>query len=155
MKRIVFNLLEQLAREAGCSDEAWEVVAEFAAAEVLLEGVDAMAAARDDVQPENLFEVPAEAMIKCFARHAEEESDNSLDLIDMQNQTEWFGSFDLADWMPSYYDALPRQVESGFGPRAFAELDGRERDAYESEEADDEPGRASALDPWPLFSRKQ
>lgn len=128
MKGLVFNLLENLARDAGCSDEAWEVVAEFAATEVLLDPMDS--SVDTDVQPANLFEVPAEAMVKCFARNDRDDEQEGGDLIDMEAQAEWLGTFDLPDLMPSYYDALPRQPHSGFGLRAFTDHDPLESDSW-------------------------
>jgi hypothetical protein len=122
MKGLVFNLLENLARDAGCSDEAWEVVAECAATEVLLDsGTDTSVG---DVQRASLFEVPAEAMVKCFTSNDEDDNDEEgADLIDMETHAEWLGTFDLPDLMSSYYDALPRQQHEGFGSRAFTNLD--------------------------------
>lgn len=39
LRSLVFNLLHDSARQAGCSDQAWEIIAEFAAAEALLDRV--------------------------------------------------------------------------------------------------------------------
>lgn len=117
MKGIVFNLLESMAHEAGCSNEAWELVAEFAAAEVLLEGPSG---SPTDVQPANLFEVPAEAMLKCFARDSTAPAESSLDLIDLEEQ---WSELDLSSVAPNYYDALPRQPREGFSASAFADMD--------------------------------
>jgi hypothetical protein len=134
MKGLVFNLLENLARDAGCSDEAWEVVAEFAATEVLLDsGTDTSVG---DVQAAGLFEVPAEAMVKCFARTDEDDHAEGADVIDMEAHAEWLGTFDLPDLVPSYYDALPTQPHAGFGSRAFTDLDVNS-DAWFGDDDDD------------------
>jgi hypothetical protein len=134
MKGLVFNLLESLARDAGCSEEAWEVVAEFAATEVLLEGSGSRPTS--DVQPTSLFEVPAEAMVKCFARKGESGDDDERgpDLIDMEDRAEWLGTFDLPDLMPSYFDALPREPQ--LGVRAFSDYDGFDSDAWRDDDDD-------------------
>jgi hypothetical protein len=136
VKGIVFNLLESMAHEAGCSNEAWELVAEFAAAEVLLDGANSPLGPATDVQPANLFEVPAEAMLKCFARDSEAPAESSLDLIDLEEQ--WTG-LDLSSVAPNYYDALPRQPREGFSSSAFADMDASlEADGWG--EPSDDPG---------------
>lgn len=152
VKGIVFNLLESAAREAGCSREAWDVVVEFAAAEAMLNGdeVFGRAAAADDVELTRLFEVPVEAVLRCFAHGSDGLDAPSMDLIDAETQAEWFGSFDLPDLMPSYYDAFPKQPRTGFGPSAFSEIDsGWDGDGDVNDEAD-----ADGFDLWPLLSRK-
>jgi hypothetical protein len=88
------------------------------------------------VQPASLFEVPAEAMVKCFARNDDTGEEEGGDLIDMEAQAEWLGTFDLPDLMPSYYDALPRQQHSGFGTRAFADFDGFDNDVWRDDDDD-------------------
>ncbi|HVZ34568.1 MAG TPA: hypothetical protein VG963_19200 [Polyangiaceae bacterium] len=68
MKGLIFNLLDSMARNSGCADEAWDLVMEFVASETehdaetdtclsCFETGEALPAA---------FETPAEAMIQCL-----------------------------------------------------------------------------------------
>jgi hypothetical protein len=68
VKGLMFNLLEKMAQDAGCRDEAWELVVEFAAAEGFPSANLGPRAALQDAQPLRIFEVPTEAMLRCLAR---------------------------------------------------------------------------------------
>lgn len=68
MQGLIFNLLERAADDAGCSDEAWELVVEFAAAEGLPSWGNGERQGLLDAHPPRIFEIPAEAMLRCLAR---------------------------------------------------------------------------------------
>jgi hypothetical protein len=65
VRKLVFNLLENAARTALCEREAWEVVMEFAEAEVLLVSPSGP---REGVSPERhqSFLLAAEALLGCM-----------------------------------------------------------------------------------------
>jgi hypothetical protein len=77
VKGLMFNLLESMAAEAGCSDEAWELVIEFASADGIPGCGQAERTPLDDGQPARVFEVPAEAMLRCLAREGGPEAPSS------------------------------------------------------------------------------
>jgi hypothetical protein len=72
MQGLIFNLLEEAADDAGCSDEAWELVVEFAAAEGLPSWGRGERQGLLDAHPPRIFEIPAEAMLRCLARERSE-----------------------------------------------------------------------------------
>jgi hypothetical protein len=67
LRSLVFNLLHDCSRKAGCGDEAWEIIAEFAAAEALLDRIyeDAGPAADGRIRRET-FVMAAEALLSCL-----------------------------------------------------------------------------------------
>lgn len=122
MKGLMFNLLESLARDAGCSEEAWELVAEFAAADLLSDGVEVRTERLwgSDVHPSGAFEVPAEAMLSCLTR--ESRSDQSLDFGGRPSKRGLLSLEPPAGTLPELYDTIPKHALGGFGPGAFRRL---------------------------------
>lgn len=68
MKGLMYNVLEALASRSGCSEEAWELVVEFAAAEALLDQASSVARAVPQAKVRLSYASPAEAMIKCLSQ---------------------------------------------------------------------------------------
>lgn len=68
MKGLMYNVLEALASRSGCSEEAWELVVEFAAAEALLDQASSVARALPETRARLSYASPAEAMIKCLSQ---------------------------------------------------------------------------------------
>lgn len=68
MKGLMYNVLEALANRSGCSEEAWELVVEFAAAEALLDQASSAARAVPHAKVRLSYASPAEAMIKCLSQ---------------------------------------------------------------------------------------
>ncbi len=66
MKSLVFNLLHHDATRAGCAAEAWEIVAEFAATEALLEQAGGAAPSASDVALPPVVVLAAEALLQCL-----------------------------------------------------------------------------------------
>ena len=68
MKGLIFNLLDSMARQSGCADEAWDLVMEFVASETEVEPRSDTCLSCFDPSDESLlaFETPAEAMIQCL-----------------------------------------------------------------------------------------
>jgi len=68
LRSLVFNLLHDCARQAGCSDQAWEIIAEFAAAEALLDRVCGEGIANDEGSQSRsaAFLTAAEALLACM-----------------------------------------------------------------------------------------
>lgn len=93
MKGLMFNVLETLAHDAGCSDEAWELVVEFAAAEALLDQATDPAAslARRPSRSPHSYVSPTEAMVRCLSQGDQGEQ-RSWDLLDAAQHQEWFAS---------------------------------------------------------------
>lgn len=69
MKGLMYNVLEALASRSGCSEEAWELVVEFAAAEALLEQASSLTKTQPAQGQVRLsYASPAEAMIRCLSQ---------------------------------------------------------------------------------------
>jgi hypothetical protein len=84
VKGLMFNLLEKMAQDAGCRDEAWELVVEFAASEGLPSAKQGQRVALQDAQPLRIFEVPTEAMLRCLTRnHAPDPQTSAWDLFEL------------------------------------------------------------------------
>jgi hypothetical protein len=67
VKGLIFNLLDSMARQSGCSDEAWDLVMEFVASETEHDTLsDTCLACFDQGDGLGDFETPAEAMIQCL-----------------------------------------------------------------------------------------
>jgi hypothetical protein len=122
VKGLMFNLLENLATEAGCSDEAWELVVEFAAAEALL---DQAAGARTSRRPSRIplsYVSPTEAMVRCLS-HGDLGERRSWDLLDAAQHQEWFGT----EWNVSAASRAQNPdadaFGAGFSAEAFIEPD--------------------------------
>lgn len=112
MKGLMFNMLETLASTAHCSADAWELVAEFAAAEGVLSQVSRGANhAHDDVHPPELYQGATSAMLSCLLHN--QEGGDPLELLGQWPQD------DFADALAMGYDALPHMSYSGFGATAF------------------------------------
>ncbi len=157
MKGLMFNLLDALAREAGCSQKAWELVAEFAAAEAVLE------AFQDDagtaLPPSHLFDVPIEAMVRCLAREPSPSPDEALlseppaawDAFNIAVYEGWLDLVPLEDALPEPDDTLPfARSDGGLSANAFSELEPLESWPPESD-PDDE---LHSPDPLALRLRK-
>lgn len=120
MKGLMFNLLENLATEAGCSDEAWELVVEFAATEALLDHAANPSAPPRASQAPLSYASPTEAMIRCLSQ-GEITERRSWDLLDAAQQQEWFST----DWTVSAsgQSYLSDGGAAGFSAEAFLEPD--------------------------------
>jgi len=67
VKGLIFNLLDSMARQSGCADEAWDLVMEFVATETEHEAQsDTCLSCFGDGGALLPFEGPAEAMIQCL-----------------------------------------------------------------------------------------
>ncbi|NRA32984.1 MAG: hypothetical protein HRU17_06550 [Polyangiaceae bacterium] len=67
----MFNLLQRMASQADCQDEAWDLLLEFAAAEQVL----TRHSSPNDNAAHNIFDMPAEAMLRCLIQDLEEGGD--------------------------------------------------------------------------------
>lgn len=67
MKGLIFNLLDSMARQSGCADEAWDLVMEFVASETDHDAQsDTCLSCFDQGESIVAFEAPADAMIQCL-----------------------------------------------------------------------------------------
>jgi hypothetical protein len=67
VKGLIFNLLDSMARQSGCADEAWDLVMEFVASETEHEAQsDTCLSCFDENDALMSFEAPADAMIQCL-----------------------------------------------------------------------------------------
>ena len=67
MKGLIFNLLDSMARQSGCADEAWDLVMEFVASETEHDAqTDTCLSCFDQEEAALPFEAPADAMIQCL-----------------------------------------------------------------------------------------
>jgi hypothetical protein len=71
VKGLIFNLLDSMARNSGCADEAWDLVMEFVASETEHEAdSDTCLSCFDQGESLLAFETPAEAMIQCLGNES-------------------------------------------------------------------------------------
>jgi hypothetical protein len=67
VKGLIFNLLDSMARQSGCADEAWDLVMEFVASETEHDAQsDTCLSCFDQGESLIAFEAPADAMIQCL-----------------------------------------------------------------------------------------
>jgi hypothetical protein len=67
VKGLIFNLLDSMARQSGCADEAWDLVMEFVASEAEQDPQsDTCLSCFDENESLLSFEAPADAMIQCL-----------------------------------------------------------------------------------------
>jgi hypothetical protein len=67
VKGLIFNLLDSMARQSGCADEAWDLVMEFVASETDHEAQsDTCLSCFEQGDAVGAFETPADAMIQCL-----------------------------------------------------------------------------------------
>jgi hypothetical protein len=141
VKGLLFNVVETLARSAGCSADAWELVAEFAQSGV------------EDDGPSAPFSLNPRALNPSapgdIAANAENYRAASLAMLgslshDLDEDDAWPLGDTVSDWPAEVlWDALALPSAGGFGPAAFRDGGWRQlrRDAFEfrfeEEEADD------------------
>jgi hypothetical protein len=117
VKGLIFNLLDSMARESGCSDEAWDLVMEFVASETEhYAQSDTCLACFDHGDALGDFETPAEAMIQCLGNGATGPGESLSEFPEMAMSSE------LEEWAAS--DSIPALMDPDFrpGPKmAFAE----------------------------------
>lgn len=94
MKGLIFNLLDTMARQSGCADQAWDLVMEFVANETECEVSSDTCLSCFDAPGESLlaFESPAEAMIQCLGTESsalEESLSEFPELAPMFEAEEW------------------------------------------------------------------
>lgn len=121
MKGLMFNLLENLATEAGCSDEAWELVVEFAAAEALLDQAAGARAPSPSRTPLS-YVSPTEAMVRCLS-HGDLAERRSWDLLDAAQHQEWFGTEWNVSAASHSQNTEADAFGAGFSAEAFLEPD--------------------------------
>ena len=117
VKGIMFKLLQELAGARGCTDDAWELVIEFAAAEFLLDHTFVWRGTNASWQPRLRYDAPAEAMVRCLSR------DTHAPKVDagypLETAPQWF---EPDEQMEGGFDerllALP-PVGAGFSAEAF------------------------------------
>jgi hypothetical protein len=71
VKGLIFNLLDSMARQSGCADEAWDLVMEFVASETEHDAQsDTCLSCFEQDESFLAFEAPADAMIQCLGNEA-------------------------------------------------------------------------------------
>lgn len=94
MKGLVFNLLDRLARNAGCSDAVWGLVADFAANEAQLSGARLGSVRPAENPTGGPFALSAEALVHCFAAHREVADDDGLPGLEFEPDGDWADDLD-------------------------------------------------------------
>ena len=115
MKGLIFNLLDSMARNSGCADEAWDLVMEFVASETEHEAQTDTCLSSFDPQSESLlaFETPAEAMIQCLGSEGLRESVSEFPELGMSEADDW-----SIDSLPAMMDpdaCLPQALGTNEG----------------------------------------
>lgn len=100
MKGLIFNLLDSMARNSGCADEAWDLVMEFVASETEHEAQsDTCLSCFDPEDALLAFETPAEAMIQCL-------SNETAGLRDSVSEFPELALSELDDWTSESVPAM-------------------------------------------------
>lgn len=109
MKGLIFNLLDTMARQSGCADQAWDLVMEFVANETDCPESSDTCLSSFDAPPESLlaFETPAEAMIQCLGTESSGLGESLSEFPDMAPL------FEAEEWAD---DNLLALVEPDFTP---------------------------------------
>jgi hypothetical protein len=104
VKGLIFNLLDSMARNSGCADEAWDLVMEFVASETDHEAEsDTCLSCFDEAESLLAFETPAEAMIQCLGGEpatARESASEFPEMSMLSEAEEW-----AAESVPPMVDA--------------------------------------------------
>jgi hypothetical protein len=121
VKGLVFNLLDRLARNAGCSDAVWGLVADFAATEATLAGARLGSMRPGPGPASSPFALSAEALVHCFAANQELGDEDGLPGLEFEPDGDWAEADDADDRdseLPpeSFQLATPR---GGFRSNAF------------------------------------
>src|SRR5690606_14546949 len=122
---LLFNLLDRLARNAGCSDAVWSLIADFAAAETRLLG-----SPNGSLRPSpaaNHMALSAQALVHCFGREGEAEPLS----VEFEPDGDWAPSDDDAD---GSWGELSLPQQGGFHKNAFAQLDWERLEALDDED---------------------
>lgn len=118
MKGLIFNLLDSMARQSGCADEAWDLVMEFVASETEHEAQsDTCLSCFGDggLMP---FEAPAEAMIQCLGNDgagAGESLSEFPELAVAAESEEW-----IHDSIPALLDPALQPLDGFSSPEGFS-----------------------------------
>lgn len=114
MKGLIFNLLDDMARRSGCSNEAWDLVMEFVASETEHQAQsDTCLSCFDHADALVSFEGPAEAMIQCLGSDSLGIGESLSEFPDMviSEADEWMGDSIPALMDPDLY-APPKVARS-------------------------------------------
>ncbi len=119
MKGLIFNLLDSMARNSGCADEAWDLVMEFVASETEHEAqTDTCLSCFDQNESLLAFETPAEAMIHCLGNEGVRESLSEFPELGLSTEPE--------DWAS---DSIPALLDpEAVVPQAFGATEGFSHD---------------------------
>lgn len=119
MKGLIFNLLDSMARNSGCADEAWDLVMEFVASETEHEAqTDTCLSCFDQNDSNMAFETPAEAMIQCLGNEGVRESLSEFPELGLAAEPE--------DWAS---DSIPAMLDpDAVVPQAFGATEGFSHD---------------------------
>ncbi|MEY2930720.1 MAG: hypothetical protein RL033_1469 [Pseudomonadota bacterium] len=119
MKGLIFNLLDSMARNSGCADEAWDLVMEFVASETEHEAqTDTCLSCFDQNESLLAFETPAEAMIQCLGNEGVRETLSEFPELGLSTEPE--------DWAS---DSIPALLDpDACLPQAFAGNEGFSHD---------------------------
>lgn len=119
MKGLIFNLLDSMARNSGCADEAWDLVMEFVASETEHEAqTDTCLSCFDQNESTMAFETPAEAMIQCLGNEGVRESLSEFPELGLSAEPE--------DWAS---DSIPALLDpDAVVPQAFGATEGFSHD---------------------------
>jgi hypothetical protein len=120
VKGLIFNLLDSMARNSGCADEAWDLVMEFVASETEHEAEsDTCLSCFDQGESLMAFETPAEAMIQCLGNE-------TAGLRESASEFPELGLSEADDWTS---DSVPAMLDpDACLPQAFGATEGFSHD---------------------------
>lgn len=140
MKGLIFNLLDSMARQSGCADEAWDLVMEFVASETDHDAQsDTCLSCFDQSDSALVFEAPADAMIQCLGGSEPPPGFSEFPELALLEADERMG-----DSIPALLDtdlSLPRigaPSPEGFSNDLLALLEQLLAEALADEDGDDE-----------------
>jgi len=155
VKGLIFNLLDSMARNSGCADEAWDLVMEFVASETEHEAEsDTCLSCFEQGESLLAFETPAEAMIQCLGNESGALRESASEFPELGLSGE------LDDWTS---DSVPAMMDpEACLPQALGATEGFSHDLLnlleqllaEALSGDAEPEEPEADEPGKLGNRR-
>jgi len=147
VKGLIFNLLDSMARQSGCADEAWDLVMEFVASETDHEAQsDTCLSCFDQADSVVAFETPTDAMIQCLGNEPATSLSEFPELMLSEPEER------ISDSIPALLDPdayMPRigaPAPEGFSHDLLGLLEQLLAEALASEDEDDDVDADADLD---------
>jgi hypothetical protein len=149
VKGLIFNLLDSMARNSGCADEAWDLVMEFVASETEHDAeTDTCLSCFDPAESLMAFETPAEAMIQCLGTDTTTHQESLSEFPDLavSGETDETGGDPFAALVDADLSAAPAVLSpEGFSHDLLTLLEQLLAEALTDDEEDDDADDSNQL----------